>query len=86
MGTLLTSFLGLPLRAPYKCKEVWNPVLERTHIRLVGWKGRYLSKEGKLILIKLVLSSLPTYFLSLLVIPSSIAYEIEKSQRNFLWD
>ena len=53
--------------------------------RLAGWKRSYLSKEGRLTLIKSTLSSLPTYFLSLFPIPSSVAHRIEKLQRDFLW-
>ena len=32
-----------------------------------------------------MLSSLPTYFLSLFTIPVSVAHRIEKQQRNFPW-
>ena len=45
----------------------------------------YLSKRGRLILIKSTLSSLPTYYLSLFPIPSSAASRIEKLQIDFLW-
>jgi hypothetical protein len=36
-------------------------------------------------LIKRTLYSLPTYFLSLFAIPASVAHQIEKLQRDFLW-
>ena len=45
----------------------------------------YLSKEGRVTLIKSTLSSLPTYFLSLFPIPMSVASRIDNIQRNFLW-
>ena len=45
----------------------------------------YLSKGGRLTLIKSTLSNLPTYFLSLFPIPASVAKRIEKIQRDFLW-
>ena len=48
--------------------------------RLVVWKRLNLSKGGKV-----TLSSLPTYFLSLLPIPRKVANRIEKLQRDFLW-
>ncbi|KAG2707779.1 hypothetical protein I3760_05G162800 [Carya illinoinensis] len=45
----------------------------------------YLSKGGRLTLIKSTLSNLPTYFLSLFSIPASVATRIEKLQRDFLF-
>ncbi len=79
------KYLGLPLRAQYKSKEIiWNPILEKMERRLAGWKRLYLSKGGRLTLIKSTLSSLPTYFLLLFLIPLSVAKRIEKIQRNFL--
>ena len=53
--------------------------------RLAGWKRLYLSKGGKVTLIKSTLSSLSTYFLSLFPIPSKVAKRMEKLQRDFLW-
>jgi len=44
----------------------------------------YLSKGGKVTLIKSTLSNLPTYFLSLFPIPIRVANRIEKLQRDFL--
>ena len=46
----------------------------------------YLSKGGKVTLIKSSLSSLPTYFLSLFPLPSKVAKRMEKLQRDFLWN
>ena len=62
-----------------------NLILEKMERRLGGWKRSYLSKEGKVTLIKSTLSNLPTYFISLFPIPAAIANQIEKFQRNFLW-
>lgn len=84
--SLPISYLGLPLGAQSNSKAIWNPVLEMISKRLSIWKGRYLSKGGKLILFKSVLSSLPIYFLSLFKVPVSIANQIERIQRSFLWN
>ena len=45
----------------------------------------YLSKEDKVTLFKSTLSSLLTYFLSLLPLPGKVANRMEKLQRDFLW-
>ena len=60
-----------------------NLILEKMERRLGGWKRSYLSKEGKVTLIKSTLSNLPTYFISLFPIPAAIANRIEKLQQNF---
>jgi hypothetical protein len=78
-------YLGLPLGATFKETTIWNPVLERVEKRLASWKRLYLSKGGKLTLIKSTLSSISTYFLSLFPIPARVANQLEKLQRDFLW-
>nr|CAN70181.1 hypothetical protein VITISV_000006 [Vitis vinifera] len=85
IGSLPTSYLGLPLGAPYKSTRVWDAVEERFRKRLSLWKRQYLSKGGHLTLLKSTLSSLPTYFLSLFVIPKRVCAKLEKIQRDFLW-
>ena len=40
---LPSSYLGLPLGASYKSKAVWDPLVERFHKRLAGWKAKLLS-------------------------------------------
>ncbi|RVX21349.1 putative mitochondrial protein [Vitis vinifera] len=85
IGSLPTSYLGLPLGAPYKSTKVWDAVEERFRKRLSLWKRQYLSKGGRLTLLKSTLSSLPTYFLSLFVIPKRVCARLKKIQRDFLW-
>jgi hypothetical protein len=82
---LLMNYLGLPLSAKFKSKAIWDPILEKMEHKLAGWKRMYLSKGGRLTLIKSTLSSLPTYFLSLFPIPVAVASRIDKIQRDFLW-
>jgi len=45
---------------------------------LARWKKMYLSKGGCLTLLKSMLLSIPTYFLSLFTIPTRVANRIEK--------
>ena len=66
---LPVSYLGMPLRAHFKDASIWNPILERVKKKLADWKRLYLSKGGRLTLLKSTLLSLPTYYLSLFTIP-----------------
>ncbi|XP_028072352.1 uncharacterized protein LOC114274588 [Camellia sinensis] len=61
VASLPVSYLGLPFGASFKAKWVWKEVMERMQWRLTRWKQQYLSKGSRLLLIKSVLSSIPTY-------------------------
>ena len=85
VGSLLMTYLGMPLGASHQSPTVWNPILEKFERKLAGWKKIYLSKGGRLTLLKSTLSNLPTYYLSLFTIPTHVANKIERVQRDFLW-
>ena len=38
-GSLPSTYLGLPLGAPFKSMAIWDRVEERFHKRLFLWKG-----------------------------------------------
>ena len=84
VGTLPISYLRMPLGASHNSPSIWNPILEKIERKLAGWKKLYLSKGGRLMLLKSTLSSLPTCFLSLFTIPTYVANKIEKLHRDFL--
>ena len=85
VGSLPTTYLGLPLGAPYRAVGIWDSMEEIFRKRLSSWKRQYISKGGRLTLIRSSLSSLPIYFLSLFRIPKSVCSRLEKIQRDFLW-
>lgn len=53
---------------------------------MVGWKGKLLSMDGKLALIKSVLSSIPIYIFAVVTPPIKVAKEIHSLFANFLWE
>ena len=72
------TYLGLPLGTKFKDMVIWNSILEGMEQRLMSWKQLYLSKGGKITLIKRTLSRPPTYFLSLFPIPVDIAIRFKR--------
>jgi len=60
-------------------------VIDKIQNRLNTWKGTCISRAGRVVLIKVVLNSLPIYYLSLFKLRTKVAQEINKLQRRFLW-
>jgi hypothetical protein len=74
------KYLGLQLGASFKHKAMWTELVDLMSRRLAPWKRSYLSKGGRIALIKSTLSNLPTYMMSLFPIPALVAKQIEKIQ------
>ena len=63
--TLPTIYLGLPLGMRCNAILVWDGVEERFRRKLANWKRQYISKGGRLTLIRNTLSNLPIYIMPL---------------------
>ena len=86
VGSLPTVYLGLPLGAHQKAISMGDGVEEKMRRRLAQWKRQYISKGGRITLIKSTLASMPIYNLSLFRMPKIVAKRLEKLQRDFLWE
>ena len=73
----------MPLGAHFKDALIWNSIIERVQKKFSSWKQLYLSKGGRLTLLKSTLLSLSIYYLSLFTIPQHIADRLERIQRKF---
>ena len=76
VGSLPSSYLGLPLGAPFKSIPVWDDVEERLCRRLALWKRQYISKGGQLTLIR---STLFIYFFFFLICKKAV-YILRRAQ------
>jgi len=65
VGKVPFLYLGLPIRGDSRRLVFWESVLSRIKNRLSGWKSKFLSFGGRLVLLKSNLSSLSTLFPSL---------------------
>jgi ribonuclease HI/exonuclease III len=79
------QYLGLPLTLGVNRVSLWEGVLAKIKRKIEAWGGYWLTHGGKLTLIKAVISSLPIYQASYLLAPNSIAGQINKLLRDFLW-
>ncbi|GKV47995.1 hypothetical protein SLEP1_g54839 [Rubroshorea leprosula] len=79
------SYLGMPVDGNPGNKKLWEPLVNKFRAKLAIWKATSLSFGGRLTLLNSVLSALPTFYMSLFLIPNSVMTELISIQRKFLW-
>ena len=77
VGSLSSTHLCLPLSVPHRSVVVWDGVEERMRKKLARWKSQYISKRGKITLIRSTLASMPIYFMFVLSLPRKVRLRIE---------
>eukprot|EP00253_Pinus_taeda_P033560 PITA_33560 len=79
------KYLGFWLkRGAYK-KEDWNWLIAKIESRISHWSFRWLSRAGRLTLIKSVLLAIPVYWAALTWIPKGVMEKIRRICCRFLW-
>jgi hypothetical protein len=79
------NYLGLPSMIGRKKKAVFAYIKDRIWKRINSWRGRTLSRAGKEIMIKSVLQAIPSYIMSVYLLPGSIIKDIERMMNSFWW-
>ncbi|WVZ91689.1 hypothetical protein U9M48_037825 [Paspalum notatum var. saurae] len=80
-----SKYLGLPLHLKRTRRADEQMLIDKICARLSGWKGCLLTKSGRLQLVQSVLSSIPTYFMSVFSLSNWAIKRIDKIRRSFLW-
>jgi len=79
------KYLGFMLKPnAYRIGD-WVWMWKKIDNRISHWVNRYLSLGGRLTLAKVVLESIPVYWLSLYKVPCSILAGIRKRIFSFIW-
>jgi mannosylglycoprotein endo-beta-mannosidase len=79
------QYLGLPLHYRSLHRVEIQPLIDKMANSLPTWKGKFLNKAGRLKLVNTVLSSLPTYFLTVFALKKWAIKRLDKLRRGFLW-
>lgn len=85
IGNFPFQYLGATIGGNSGRKNYWFKITKRVKTTLNKCRSRYLSKAGRLILIKAVIDAIPTYWISNHKLPLGIQKEIEKIKRDFYW-
>ncbi|XP_073119607.1 uncharacterized protein [Henckelia pumila] len=78
-------YLGLPSVIGRNKTEIFAFLKEKAWKRMTGWKNKWLSRAGKEILLKSVVQALPTYVMSVFLLPQMLCSELERMMNSFWW-
>lgn len=78
-------YLGLPEHIGRKRKEVFKYITYRIKNKIDSWYSKFLSPAGKEVLLKAVITALPTYTMSCFMLPKMLIQDITKAMRKFWW-
>lgn len=78
-------YLGFPLLSGIVTNADFSFIMDRINSILAGWKGRLLSRAGRVTLAKSVLNSMPIYTMHNLWLPEGICDKIDSHIKQFIW-
>eukprot|EP00253_Pinus_taeda_P006725 PITA_06725 len=79
------TYLGLPIISGINKRALWSGIISKMKKKIAAWGGHWLTKGGKVVLIKSVLSAYPIFQAAFLLAPRNVMEQISKLLREFLW-
>jgi len=79
------SYLGLPTLVGRKRTVAFQSIKDKVIRKLNNWKSKLLSLAGKEILIKAVVQAIPTYSMSVFLLPIGLCKELNHLMQVFWW-
>jgi hypothetical protein len=79
------KYLGLPLFFDRKKSASYIELKERIFAKVLGWKARLFSQAARTTLIKYVANAIPSYIMSIFLLPKNFCLEINSILRKFWW-
>ena len=83
--TNLGKYLGFHIKHSGRQRHDFGAILDRVKKKLVGWKANILSMAGRMVLIQVSTSTIPSYVMQSNFLLNKILSDIDKVNRNFLW-
>lgn len=80
-----TKYLGLPNTVGRNKYVILGFLKEKVKARVRSWDSRTISKSGKEVLIKSAAQSLPTYAMSVFLLPLEVSNDIERTLTRYWW-
>ncbi|XP_037497726.1 uncharacterized protein LOC119371509 [Jatropha curcas] len=81
----LGFYLGLPSLEGRNKQEVFGFIKDKIWKSLQSWK-KLLSRAGKDVLLKSVVQAIPTYTMSVFLLPQNLCADLQRLKNKFWWD
>jgi hypothetical protein len=85
LTTAFAKHLGLPLLIGKSKAAAFSDILENVQRKIDGWRFKTLSQVGKIILVKVVASAIPSYTMSSFLLTDSLCHKLDTTFKNFWW-
>lgn len=79
------TYLGLPNLIGRNKSRVLGFLKEKMKQRVLSWKEKWISQAGREVLIRNVAQALPTYAMSMFLLPQEIIKDFERSLSRYWW-
>lgn len=80
------KYLGLPEHFGRRKRDIFSSIVDKIRQRAHSWSSRFLSGAGKQVLLKSILTAMPSYAMSCFKLPSSLCKQIQSVLLRFWWD
>lgn len=80
-----SKYLGLPSILGRNKSSLLGYLRDKVTKKINSWDGRWISRGGKEVLIKSVAQTLPSYAMSVFLLPLEITKDIERTLSKFWW-
>ncbi|XP_057815844.1 uncharacterized protein LOC131029396 [Cryptomeria japonica] len=86
IGQLLGKFLGMSLFAGVGKTKIWKGLLDDCKEKMEGWKSKWLTSAGRLLMLKTVVSAMLIFPMACFKLPSLVIKNMQQKMREFLWN
>ena len=80
------KYLGLPEHFGRKKRDLFASIIDRIVVKAVSWSTRFLSSAGKMVMLKAVLTAVPSFAMTCFLLPVGLCKMIQSALTRFWWD
>lgn len=77
------KYLGLPTIVGRSKYQAYRSIKERIWAKISSWKNTFLSQAGKKVMLKVVIQGIPTFTMSVFMLPKKLLKEINSMMGKF---